>query len=49
MAAQAVEMLIQFIQQVETTPRQIILQPQLVVRASCGCAPKLPAVDQNIQ
>lgn len=38
MGAQAVEMLIGMITNAETQPSQIIMQPELVVRGSCGCS-----------
>ena len=37
MGTQAVEMLIRLIQETETQPAQIILQPELIIRGSCGC------------
>jgi LacI family transcriptional regulator len=39
MGAQAVEILINLIQQTETQTTQIIMRPELVVRGSCGCNP----------
>jgi LacI family transcriptional regulator len=39
MGAQAVDLLIQIIHQPETQPQQITLQPELIIRGSCGCNP----------